>query len=195
MLDCSGISMLESDIEHLPISLIGPTNQECLINPECSTILRSPCQTTTRQSTSTLIPSGYTETMAEGVTFPKVSLVTFDQDDIVTRKFNSLSLLHPRVMATVDASLTAKLLVGQLLSYPYMLISGHKLPPFIHPPCALGSYQNDCRDDAPHSCLPESLSICYGLLHMFYKRTPRNWRYVWDQIYAHQRYLRIEVCH
>ncbi|KAH8895562.1 hypothetical protein GQ53DRAFT_53249 [Thozetella sp. PMI_491] len=101
--------------------------------------------------------------------------------------------LRPRSMKSIDASFTANVLAGQLLQYPALLISAGRLPPFIHPPCALNGHP-DCPIGEPHQCFSDPLAVCAGLLHMFFARTPGNSDFVWQQIYAHQKRLQAEVC-
>lgn len=57
------------------------------------------------------------------------------------------TLLWPRKVNNPEASLTSKVLYGQLMSYPAMLIDGRGcLPPFIFPQCFLdGKSVEKCR--------------------------------------------------
>ena len=85
------------------------------------------------------------------------------------------------------------ILIGQMTSYPRMVIEGESLPPFIHPPCHHGAQEYmapECGESGSHQCLPETLSICTGLVKMFYTRTERNASFVWSSIYTEARRLR-----
>ena len=89
------------------------------------------------------------------------------------------------------------ILIGQMTSYPRMLVEGETLPPFVHPPCHYGALEHmapECGESGRHRCLPEDLSVCAGLVGMFYARTEANARFVWDSIYAEARKLRDAVC-
>ena len=84
-----------------------------------------------------------------------------------------------------------------MTSYPRMLVEGETLPPFVHPPCHYGALEHmapECGESGRHRCLPEDLSVCAGLVGMFYARTEANARFVWDSIYAEARKLRDAVC-
>lgn len=85
-----------------------------------------------------------------------------------------------------------KVMLGQLESYPKMMIEGGSLPPFVHSRCALddtGSFE--CRER--HTCLSEHLSICASLVNLFYTRTPTNSEFVWKTIYAERERIHREV--
>jgi hypothetical protein len=89
---------------------------------------------------------------------------------------------------------SAKIMLGQIESYPKMLIEGPSLPPFIHSRC----FQDDkpafdCQNKRCHQCLPETLSICASLVRMFYSKTEANSAFVWSAIYAEQARLKCEV--
>lgn len=189
VMDFEDIGTLEFNMENHSRTFTKPTT------PESPAFLRRPSTMIDWQATpcSLSLSTVYPEMVAEDAIVPIATLIDSNQHEVARGK-QSPRLLQPRTLATAEASLTAKILLGQLLSYPSMLVSSRKLPPFIYPPCGLGGYQDDCPCEGPHSCLPEALAVCAGLLHMFYKRIPGNWNYIWDQIYAHQRRLRVEVC-
>lgn len=88
----------------------------------------------------------------------------------------------------------SSVVVGQLTSFPKMLIQGHQLPPFITPPCHVHEeLAFDCAKGGKHQCLIKELAICAGLVEMFYSRTPQNADFVWKMIYAERDRLRREV--
>lgn len=88
----------------------------------------------------------------------------------------------------------SSVVVGQLTSFPKMLIQGHHLPPFITPPCHVHEeLAFDCAKNGRHQCLVKELAICAGLVEMFFSRTPQNADFVWKMIYAERDRLRREV--
>ncbi|CAG9998789.1 unnamed protein product [Clonostachys byssicola] len=104
------------------------------------------------------------------------------------------SLGHPLLMNSLFRSCTMNsILLGQLTSYPKMMIEGDQLPPFIHAPCHI---DNDlapgCGESGRHQCLPKELAICASLVQMFYERTNANTDFVWNLIYEEQARLHRE---
>lgn len=88
----------------------------------------------------------------------------------------------------------SSVVVGQLTSFPKMLIQGHHLPPFITPPCHVHEeLAFDCAKSGRHQCLLKELAICAGIVEMFFSRTPQNADFVWKMIYAERDRLRREV--
>ncbi|CAG9987044.1 unnamed protein product [Clonostachys byssicola] len=84
--------------------------------------------------------------------------------------------------------------LGQLCSYPKMMIEGLKLPPFIKAPC----HQNEelapsCVTAGRHQCFPKRLDTCAGLVQMYYSRTDENVDVIWSMIYAEVAKLASEV--
>lgn len=84
--------------------------------------------------------------------------------------------------------------MGQLTSFPKMMIKGDRLPPFIKPPC----HSNEelaprCAIHGSHQCLSKVLAVCAGLVETFYSRTAANAEYVWKLIYGEANRLRKEV--
>ncbi|KAH6896824.1 hypothetical protein B0T10DRAFT_602235 [Thelonectria olida] len=78
-------------------------------------------------------------------------------------------------------------MLGQIESYPRMMINGLTLPPFIHSRCSLGDGINQtCSSKRVHQCLPKTLSICASLVQLFYSKTPESSDFVWKAIYAEQ---------
>lgn len=129
------------------------------------------------------------------------TLPTFDKPMLLTTfeptNFSSgTKALGPqfsqRTRSLRQGSLTAKILFSRLTDYTRMMADGKILPPFIHPPCALGR-DYECPPDSPHRCLPETLAICVNLTQMFYSRTPGSHGFVWQQICTHLRQMRVEV--
>ncbi|KAH8898430.1 hypothetical protein GQ53DRAFT_837337 [Thozetella sp. PMI_491] len=74
--------------------------------------------------------------------------------------------LAPRSWSAGAARLTTKVLFGQLLSYPAMLVSGLRLPPFIYPPCTINESSGVCSIAGSHECLPKTLAICGTIARM-----------------------------
>ncbi|CAH0037528.1 unnamed protein product [Clonostachys rhizophaga] len=84
--------------------------------------------------------------------------------------------------------------LGQLCSYPKMMIEGLQLPPFIKAPC----HQNEelapgCVTAGRHQCFPKRLDACAGLVQMYYSRTDENVDAIWSMIYAEVAKLASEV--
>lgn len=100
--------------------------------------------------------------------------------------------LSTRERSLQQGSLTAKMLLSQLIDYTHRMADGKHLPPFIYPPCSL-SQHDECPPDTPHTCLPETLAICRSLTQMFYSRTPGSSGYIWQQICTHLRQMHAEV--
>lgn len=92
------------------------------------------------------------------------------------------------------APLLANVVIGQLSSYPKMMIQGQSLPPFMYPPCRLdGELAAECLEKGKHHCLPKTLAICAGLVHMFYGGTAGCRDFVWQTIYAEEARMAREV--
>lgn len=86
------------------------------------------------------------------------------------------------------------LVLGQIVSYPKMMIEGNHLPPFIQPPCHIDEeLAQDCAECGKHICLPNELAVCASLVRMFYERTAANAAFGWNLIYAEGERLRREV--
>ncbi|KAF2828416.1 hypothetical protein CC86DRAFT_465250 [Ophiobolus disseminans] len=103
----------------------------------------------------------------------------------------SATNLSPRTRSLQQGSLTAKMLLSRLTEYTRMLADGKQLPPFIHPPCALGN-DDECPPVSRHQCLPETLAICANLTQMFHARLPGSHGFVWQQICTHVRQMWVE---
>ncbi|RYP17171.1 hypothetical protein DL766_008956 [Monosporascus sp. MC13-8B] len=88
-----------------------------------------------------------------------------------------------RKASSIEAFLTAQIILGRVIGYPKMLVEGGKLPPFIHPYCVLGGKPN-CVIDGIHQCLPKQLANCASLVRMFYGRNSGNSSFVWNSIYG-----------
>ncbi|KAH8170490.1 hypothetical protein LIA77_09271 [Sarocladium implicatum] len=77
------------------------------------------------------------------------------------------------------------IVIGQMTSYPKMMIQGDLLPPFINPPCfSREDLAPECADAGYHRCLPEDLAICTSFVRMYYEKTAANAQHVWKSIYA-----------
>jgi hypothetical protein len=88
------------------------------------------------------------------------------------------NLLHPKKLKTVGSSLASKYLLSVFNSYPRMMREKNSLPPFIHPrhPENVHNY-NSPGDCAPPE-LPEFLTICASLVHMYQTRSSVSIAYV-----------------
>lgn len=94
----------------------------------------------------------------------------------------SRGILRRRVW--LEHNVLSSILVGQLTSYPKMMIEGDTLPPFICPPCFTHEHlAPECGEQGHHRCLPEDLAVCAGLVRMYYDRTASSSAFVWKSIY------------
>ncbi|KAH8176791.1 hypothetical protein LIA77_01873 [Sarocladium implicatum] len=75
------------------------------------------------------------------------------------------------------------MVLGQIMSYPRLLIEGDQLPPFIHPRCYVEEeLAHDCVESDGHICLHRRLSSCVILVKMFYEGKNKESSFVWDVI-------------
>ncbi|KAK1479856.1 hypothetical protein CCUS01_00410 [Colletotrichum cuscutae] len=97
------------------------------------------------------------------------------------RPFYQDKPLVPRITKTVATCFTARVLLGQILSYPKMMIKGGRMPPFVFSSCAIDGSESiaGCCGKELHQCLPEPLAICCNLVQSFYQRTPGSAAFVW----------------
>ncbi|KAK1700771.1 hypothetical protein BDP55DRAFT_644118 [Colletotrichum godetiae] len=102
------------------------------------------------------------------------------------RPFYQDKPLAPRITKTVATCFTARVLLGQILCYPIMMVKGGRLPPFIFPPCVIDGLASTtrCCGKELHQCLPEPLAICCNLVQSFDQRTPGSAAFVWRSIYS-----------
>ncbi|UNI24768.1 hypothetical protein JDV02_010492 [Purpureocillium takamizusanense] len=100
----------------------------------------------------------------------------------------SFSSSNDSTMNLSVSSLTSKVLISQLLSYPGMML-GNQLPPFIFPSCTLGE---SCTGARGHQCLPTSLAICRAIVSMFDTMTPSNQEFIWSTVCREAERLRRE---
>jgi hypothetical protein len=137
-------------------------------------------------------------------TIPRTNQATWDGCSPLNRErpsppmlrvFYDKAPLAPRTSNTVATCFTARVLLGQLFTYPNMMGQGAKLPPFIFPPCAMDGLGPSAECCAPgyHQCLPEALAICSGLTRSFETRTSGNTSYLWKNIYSEVDRLTREV--
>ncbi|KAF6839392.1 C6 finger domain-containing protein [Colletotrichum plurivorum] len=110
------------------------------------------------------------------------------------RVFYNEAPFIPRPRKAVTSRFTSKVLLGQILSYPAMLVRGGRLPPFIFPPCVLDGQvpPAECCALGYHRCLPEELAICCNLVQSFENRTPGSAAFVWRSVYKEVERLRQE---
>ncbi|KAF4830442.1 hypothetical protein CGCTS75_v006013 [Colletotrichum tropicale] len=99
---------------------------------------------------------------------------------------NSL-LLRPRKWRNMESSMTSKMMLGDILTYPGMLINGLNLPPFISPPCCGDELQ--CQESGSHQCLPQPLVACASIIRMWQAASPDNKAFIWKTIYMEQQKL------
>ncbi|KAL7809103.1 hypothetical protein V8C26DRAFT_412472 [Trichoderma gracile] len=93
-------------------------------------------------------------------------------------------ILTKRRALTASSVLATRTILGQVCSYPAMMVSGHALPPFIHSRCSLDDgLTYDCARERRHGCLRKTLSVCASLVGMWLDRTPVSSEFVWETIY------------
>ncbi|KAI0203579.1 hypothetical protein F4808DRAFT_24591 [Astrocystis sublimbata] len=99
--------------------------------------------------------------------------------------------LRPRKETNLQRALMLRVLMGQVEDFPRRLIQGSRLPPFIHPQCALDDrLPRECiAKNGSHQCFPEPLAICVSLTQLYFGRNGGNSSFVWKLIYAEQKRL------
>ncbi|KAI0156878.1 hypothetical protein GGR57DRAFT_462593 [Xylariaceae sp. FL1272] len=100
--------------------------------------------------------------------------------------------LRPRKETNLQRALMLRIVLGQVQDFPRRLIHGSRLPPFIHPQCALNNrLPRECiAKNGSHQCFPEPLAICASLTQLFFSRSGgHSTSYVWKLIYAEQKRL------
>ncbi|ETR99648.1 hypothetical protein M419DRAFT_85201 [Trichoderma reesei RUT C-30] len=105
------------------------------------------------------------------------------QSDFLLHDKASRVLTRRRAL-TASSVLATRTILGQVCSYPAMMVSGHALPPFIHSRCSLDDgLTYDCAREGRHGCLRKTLSVCASLVGMWMDRTPVSSEFVWETIY------------
>ncbi|KAF4819513.1 hypothetical protein CGCSCA5_v004379 [Colletotrichum siamense] len=99
---------------------------------------------------------------------------------------NSL-LLRPRKWRSIESSMTSRMMLGDILTYPEMLINGLGLPPFISSPCCGDELK--CQEAGSHQCLPQPLVACASIIRMWQSNSPNNRAFIWRTIYMEQQKL------
>lgn len=106
------------------------------------------------------------------------------QSDFLLHDKQPSRILTRRRALTASSVLTTRTILGQVRSYPAMMVSGHALPPFIHSRCTLDDgLTYDCARQGRHVCLRKTLSVCASLVGMWVDRTPVSGGFVWETIY------------
>lgn len=103
---------------------------------------------------------------------------------------NSL-LLRARQWRSVESSLTSKIMLGNIFTYPGMLVNGLNLPPFISPPCC--GDELECQQSGSHQCLLQPLVACKSVIRMSQTDSPENKAFIWRTIHTEQQKLLHEV--
>lgn len=92
--------------------------------------------------------------------------------------------ISQRSRSLQQGSMTAKMIFSRMSEYGRMMADAKTLPPFILPPCCLGS-GDECSPNTAHTCLPEALAVCSNLAQMFYSGKSESHDFVWTQIRTH----------
>jgi hypothetical protein len=103
---------------------------------------------------------------------------------------SSDALLASHMKSNPQSNLTYKVLIGQLLSYPQMMLTA-QLPPFIHPDCSKNAADSCGRHG--HHCLPPALANCRTIVAMFETMTVSNYDFIWRIIRSEAERLISEV--
>lgn len=107
------------------------------------------------------------------------------------RNYNGRALVQ---RPCTQGKILSSVILGQLMSYPKMMIEGDRLPPFIHPPCYRdGKMALECGEKGSHQCVSNELAVCQSLVRSFYSRTEANADFVWTSIYAEHKRINLEV--
>lgn len=101
--------------------------------------------------------------------------------DLNTFPLSNLQLERPHNQQTAD------LVIQSLRSFPTMMLRKETFPWFIHP-------QSHLLSTPTKDALPEALSACMSISHMFTLRTPETICFLWRAISAEYRRFNSEVC-
>lgn len=104
---------------------------------------------------------------------------------------DSSLLLRTRQWRSIESSLTSKIMLGNILTYPELLVNGLNLPPFISPPCCGDELQ--CQQSGSHRCLLQPLVACASVIRMLQTGSSENKAFIWSTIYTEQQKLLHEV--
>lgn len=128
-----------------------------------------------------------------GLSSSSFQIQTLEEPIVEVNPGDDFMLLPRRQHVNPNAFLSTTAMLGQLLSYPKMMM-GKTLPPFIHSRCATSDeLREECASSSSHRCLSKTLSICSSLVQMFYSKTSANSEFVWKTIYTEHERLRHEV--
>ena len=78
---------------------------------------------------------------------------------------------------------TRAFIINTIRSYKGMLLSGHDLPPFIHPQSL-----SSCHHNAVQT-LPQPLAVCASIVQMFKAKTNKNSDFIWSTVRTAQQTL------
>jgi hypothetical protein len=96
----------------------------------------------------------------------------------------------PKTTGETQFSLNKKYVLCTLRSYPYMMLAGKILPPFIHPKSAT----NNSDDPLDDSKLLGPLANCAAIVQMCSVKNKTNTVFIWKTIRMEQERLLAEVC-
>lgn len=116
-------------------------------------------------------------THVELIDQPESQLLTLNTTDIESASSQRTLMrrgAHSRCPLT-------SIVLGQIMSYPKMMLNGDQLPPFVHPPCHVEEeLAQDCVESGKHVCLGKDLAVCASLVRSFYERTTGSDDFWWD---------------
>lgn len=124
--------------------------------------------------------------------WPKTASLLAPDYSLDTNKkpYNYNALLASHMSANPNSHLAYRVLIGQLLSYPRMMLTS-RLPPFIYPEC--NHEDSTCHGERGHHCLPPALANCRTIVAMFETMTASNYDFIWRTIRSEAERLRSEV--
>jgi hypothetical protein len=179
----SAWNAISSETSMFDVPLVEPFVESCHFTPAWFPTMSQP--TSPSQDLEVCLPELSDPFTASAMGYATIFIKSFDHSVAFTRKPPS-----------IKASLQTQILVGQISTYPRLLIQGD-LPPYIHPSCVLeGRLPENCVVNGVHRCLPDSLATCASLISMFYAtgHTKQSRSIVWKLIYQELDKLKQEVC-
>ncbi|RDW82486.1 hypothetical protein BP6252_03598 [Coleophoma cylindrospora] len=100
--------------------------------------------------------------------------------DIIEPKFPKA--FQPRRLLNQQISLNRRFIICTLRSYPSMLLSGTRLPPFIHPKFMVKASEHSSAERS----LPGSLGMCLSIVNWYSVKNKENSEYIWRAIRMEQ---------
>ena len=98
----------------------------------------------------------------------------------------------PKKIDNIKSWLHRAYVLTILRSYPGIILSGRRLPPFIHPYCSMNTIRDSKQAERDtRSALAGPLAICESIVQMFKARNKENNSFVWSTVRgAHEKLAR-----